>query len=123
MVILLLSEVTVGYQLVEVKGVSKMIEMEKKVREKLEAEAAQWVEEELAKRMALAREAIEFQADLSSDVCGVGGAEKHIREASVLAEEGIRQELEFEADGWIETRLKERARPLLEDHDLEGNLC
>lgn len=100
-----------------------MIEMEKKVREKLEKEAAQWVEEELEKRMILAREAINFQADLSSDVCGVGGAEKHIREASALAEEGIRQELEFEADGWVEGKLKERAKPLLEDHDLEGNIC
>ena len=100
-----------------------MIDMEQKVREKLEAEAAQWVEEELARRMVYAKEAIEYQADLSSDVCGVGEAEKHIREASVIAEDGIRQELEFEADGWIETKINERAKPLLEDHDLEGNLC
>jgi len=100
-----------------------MIDLEQKLREKLEAQAAQWVEEELAKRMAYAKEAIEFQADLSSDVCGVGGADKHVREASVLAEEGIRQELEFEADGWVESILKERNKPLLEDHDLEGNIC
>jgi hypothetical protein len=56
-------------------------------------------------------------------MCGVEGAEKHIREASVIAEDGIRQELEFEADGWIETKINERTKPLLEDHDLEGNLC
>ena len=100
-----------------------MIEMEKKIREKLEKEAAQWVEEELEKRMKYAREAIEYQADLSADVCGPGGAAKHIRDASALAEENIRMELELEADGWIEKSLKERNKPMLEDHDLEGNLC
>ena len=100
-----------------------MIEMEQKLREKLEKEAAQWVEEELEKRMKYAREAIEFQADLSADVCGPGGAEKHIRDASALAEENIRMELELEADGWIETSLKERNKPMLEDHDLEGKWC
>jgi len=86
-----------------------MIDMEKKVREKLEAEAAQWVEEELVRRMEYARGAIEFQADLSSGMCGEEGARKHIRDASVFAEEGIRQELEFEADGWVEKKMSERA--------------
>lgn len=100
-----------------------MINMEQKVREKLEAEAALWVEEELVRRMAYARDAIENQADVSSIMCGEEGARRHIKDASAFAEEGIRQELEFEADGWVETKLKERAKPLLEDHDLEGNLC
>lgn len=100
-----------------------MTDMEDKVREKFEKEAAQWVEEELEKRMKYATEAIEFQADLSGDFCGVGGAEKHIRDASALAEENIRMELEFEADGWVEGKLKERTKPLLEDHNLEGNWC
>ncbi|MCJ7500522.1 hypothetical protein MUP29_09720 [bacterium] len=100
-----------------------MINIEEKVREKLEKEAAQWVEEELEKRMAYARDAIDYQVDVSADMCGECGANKHIREASALAEEGIRQELEFEADGWVEGKLKERSRPLLEDHDLEGNIC
>ena len=100
-----------------------MIDMEQKVREKLEKEAAQWVEEELEKRMAYAREAIEYQTVVSSEMCGEDGAKRHIRGASALAEEGIRQELEFEADGWVEGKLKERSRPLLEDHDLEGNIC
>ena len=100
-----------------------MIDMEKKVREKLEKEAAQWVEEELERRMSYARDAIEYQTVVSSEMCGEGGAKKHIRDASALAEEGIRQELEFEAEGWIESKVKERARPLLEDHDLEGNIC
>jgi hypothetical protein len=100
-----------------------MIDMEQKVREKLEAEAAQWVEEELVRRMAYANDAIGNQADISTIMCGEAGAKKHIRDASALAEEGIRQELEFEADGWVESTLKERNKPLLEDHDLEGNLC
>ena len=100
-----------------------MIDMEQKVRETLEKEAAQWVEEELEKRMTYARDAIEYQTVVSSEMCGEGGAKRHIRDASALAEEGIRQELEFEADGWVEGKLKERTKPLLEDHDPEGNLC
>ena len=100
-----------------------MIDMEQKIREKLEAEAAQWVEEELVRRMAYAVDAIEDQADISTIMCGEAGAKKHIRAASAFAEEGIRQELEFEATGWVEEKMRERARPLLEDHDLEGNLC
>ena len=100
-----------------------MIDMEQKVRETLEKEAAQWVDAELQKRMAYARESIQYQADISAPLCGESGAKKHIREASALAEEGIRQELEFEADGWVESTLKERNKPLLEDHDLEGNIC
>jgi len=100
-----------------------MIDMEQKIREKLEAEAAQWVEEELVRRMAYAKEAIENQADISTIMCGEAGAKKHIRDASALAEEGIRQELEFEATGWVEEKMHERTRPMLEDHDLEGNLC
>ncbi len=100
-----------------------MINMEQKVRERLEAEAAKWVEEELVRRMEYAREAIEYQADVSSIMCGEEGARKHIKDASAFAEEGIRQELEFEASGWVEEKVNERKRPLLEDHDLEGNLC
>ncbi len=100
-----------------------MIDMEQKIREKLEAEAAQWVEEELVRRTAYAKDAIENQADVSSIMCGEEGARKHIRDASAFAEEGIRQELEFEMAGWVEEKMRERTRPLLEDHDLEGNLC
>jgi len=100
-----------------------MIDMEQKVREKLEAEAAQWVEGELVRRMAYAKDAIENQADISTIMCGEAGAKKHIRDASAFAEEGIRQELEFEATGWVEEKMHERTRPMLEDHDLEGNLC
>ncbi len=100
-----------------------MIDMEQKVREKLEAEAAQWVEEELVRRMAYAKDAIENQADISTIMCGEAGAKKHIRDASAFAEEGIRQELEFEATGWVEEKMHERTRPMLEGHDLEGNLC
>ena len=100
-----------------------MIDMEQKVREKLEKEAAQWVEGELEKRMGFATEAIEYQVSISAGMCGENGAKKHIRDASALAEEGIRQELEFEAEGWVEEKIRERTRPMLEDHDLEGNLC
>jgi len=100
-----------------------MINMEGKIREKLEAEAKQWVEKEVVLRMAYAREAIEFQADLSSVMCGEVGAKKHIREASAIAEQGIRQELEMEASEWVERKLRERTRPMLEDHDVEGNSC
>jgi hypothetical protein len=56
-------------------------------------------------------------------MCGEATAKRHIRDASALAEEGIRQELEFEATGWVEEKIRERTRPMLEDHDLEGNLC
>ena len=100
-----------------------MIDMEQKVREKLIKEAARWVEEELGKRMTYARDAIDYQVNVSAEMCGECEANKHIREASALAEEGIRQELEFEADQWVEGKLKERTKPLLEDHDLEGNIC
>ena len=105
------------------KGVFPMISMEDKIREKLEAEAAQWVEEELEKRMTYARGAIEYQADVSTIMCGEAGAKRHIRDASALAEEGIRQELEFEAAGWVGEKIRERTRPMLEDHNLEGNWC
>lgn len=100
-----------------------MIEMEKKVREKLEAEAAQWVEEELVRRMEHAKEAIKYQADVSITICGEDGSKKHIKEASAFAEEEIRQGLEFDATGWVEKKMLERTKPLLEDHDLEGNIC
>ena len=100
-----------------------MIDIQQKIREKLEAEAAQRVEEELVRRMAYAKDAIENQADISTIMCGEAGAMKHIRDASAFAEEGIRQELEFEMAGWVEEKMRERTRPLLEDHDLEGNLC
>ena len=83
-----------------------MIDMEQKIREKLEAEAAQWVEEELVRRMAYATDAIENQADISSIICGEAGAKKHIRDASAFAEEGIRQELEFEMTGWVEEKMR-----------------
>ena len=100
-----------------------MINMEEKIREKLEEEAAKWVEEELVRRMAYARDAIESQADISTIMCGEAAARRHIRDASALAEEGIRQELEFEATGWVDEKMRERTRPMLEDHDLEGNYC
>jgi hypothetical protein len=100
-----------------------MINMEDKIREKLEEEAAQWVEEELVARMAYARDAIEFQADLSSDMCGQEGAQKHVREASALAAEHIRMELELEAAEWVDEKVRDRARPMLEDHNLESNWC
>ena len=64
-----------------------MINMEEKIRDKLEKEAAQWVEEELEKRMGYARDAIDCQVNVSADMCGECGANKHIREASALAEE------------------------------------
>ncbi|UCF87898.1 MAG: hypothetical protein JSV70_05530 [bacterium] len=105
------------------KGVKSMINMDDKIREKLEAQAAKWVEEELVHRMSYAREAIEFQADLSSGVCGEHGARKHIREATALAEENIRNELEFEAAQWVEDEMRKRTRPMLEDRNLEGNWC
>jgi len=100
-----------------------MVNMEDKVREKLVEEAAQWVEEELGKRMIYAREAIEEQVNISEDMCGPQKAEEHVKEATALAQENIRLELEFEAEEWVEGKLKERGKPLLEDHDLEGNLC
>ena len=105
------------------KGVFVMVKMEDKVREKLEAEAKVWVEEELEKRMVYAREAIEEQVNISADMCGPKSAQKHVKDATALAEENIRQELEFEADEWVQSKLRERTKPLLEDHDLEGNLC
>lgn len=100
-----------------------MVNMEDKIREKLEAEAAQWVEGELERRMMYAMDAIEQQADISSIMCGEEGAKKHIRDAGAFAKEHIRYELEFEADSWVEEQLRERKRPMLEDHNLEGNFC
>ena len=100
-----------------------MIEMEQKVREKLEAEAAKWVEEELQKRMFIARKAIKEQVSISESTCGQLKAQKHLKDATALAQESIRNELEFEAAGRVEEQLKDRARPLLEDHNLESNLC
>lgn len=100
-----------------------MINMDDKMREKLEREAAQWVEEELVLRMAYAREAIEYQADMSSVMCGEEGARKHIRDATAFAEENIRNELEFEASAWVDEELRKRSRPMLEDRNLESNWC
>jgi len=100
-----------------------MIDMDDRIREKLEAEASEWVEEELVARMARAREAIEYQADLSAGTCGYEAAKQHVREAAALAEQNYRMELELEAQERVEAQMKERTRPLLEDHDLEGNFC
>ena len=100
-----------------------MTNMEDKVREKLEKEAALWVEAELQRRMTYAMDAIEEQADISSVMCGEEGARKHIKNAGAFAAENIRHELEFEADAWVEEELKKRNRPMLEDHNLEGNWC
>ncbi len=105
------------------KGVFAMVKIEDKVREKLEAEAKLWVEEELEKRMVYAVKAINEQVAISADMCGPKKAQKHLQDAAALAEENIRQELEFEADEWVQSKLNERTKPLLEDHDLEGNLC
>ena len=105
------------------KGVTEMTNLEDKFREKLEKEAELWVEGELQRRMMYAMDAIEQQADVSSIVCGEEGAKRHIREAGEFAEENIRHELEFEADVWVKEELKKRNRPMLEDHNLEGNWC
>jgi len=100
-----------------------MIDMEDKVREALEKEAKLWVEKELAVRMQHAREAIESQAAISVDMCGQERAAQHVRDATDLAEQNYRLELEFEAQEWVEGKLKERSRPMLEDHNLEANRC
>lgn len=100
-----------------------MVNMDDKVREKLEAEAASWVDDELTVRMAYARDAIEYQADLSSVMCGEEGAKRHIREATAFAQENIRNDLEFEAQAWVEEEMKKRSGPMLEDHNLESNTC
>ena len=100
-----------------------MIDKEHRTREELETEAAQWVEEELQRRMVYALDAIENQADVSSVMCGEEGAKRHIKEAGTFAEENIRNELEFEADRWVEEELHKQTGPMLEDHNLEGNWC
>ena len=102
---------------------AKIANMEDKIREQLEKEAAQWVEGELKRRMMYAMDAIEEQADISSIMCGEEGARRHVRDAGAFAEENIRNELEFEAHAWVEEELKKRNRPMLEDHNLEGNWC
>ena len=75
---------------------------------KLNDEADRWVEEELAKRMSYAREAIEEQARAAMPEVGPGKAENHRKKALVYAEEEIRMELEFEAQNWIDEQLKNR---------------
>jgi len=100
-----------------------MTDKELRTREELEAEAAQWVEGQLERRMVYAMDAIEYQADVSSIMCGEEGAKRHIKEAGTFAEENIRNELEFEADRWVEEELRKQKRPMLEDHNLEANSC
>jgi hypothetical protein len=84
-----------------------MINFEEKVRERLEKEAAEWIESELEKRMDHAIELIHNQAQ---DACGEHSYEKHVMKATAYAEEEIRKELEFESNLWIEEELKKRVK-------------
>ena len=100
-----------------------MLSMEDKIRKNLEVEASRWVEEELTRRLEFAKEAIDHQASVSADVCRPESVRKHVLDANVLAEEGIRQELEMEASAWVEDEMKKRAQPFLEDQKLESDWC
>ena len=85
-----------------------MEKIEEKFMQRLEEDAAKWIEEELAKRMVLAKEAIEEQANTAVSQVGPGRAMKHIEKALAYAEENLRMDLEFEANTWIEEEIRKR---------------
>lgn len=85
-----------------------MNDIENKFLHRLNQEAADWVEEELKKRMVLAKEAIEEQVRISMPEIGPTKAGNHLKKALAYAEEEIRMELEFEAQTWIDEELKKR---------------
>lgn len=88
-----------------------MSEIEEKFQQRINEEAARWVEKELEKRMAHAREAIQEQVQISMPEVGPSTAGNHLNKALAFAEEQIRMELEFEAQTWVDEQLKTRKDP------------
>jgi hypothetical protein len=85
-----------------------MDNIEGKFLQQLEKEAAQWVEEELVKRMNHAKEAIQEQVNISLPEIGPNRAHDHLKKALAFAEENLRMQLEFEAQTWIDEELEKR---------------
>jgi hypothetical protein len=85
-----------------------MDDLEEKHLEKLEEDAARWIQDELAVRMAHAREAIEDQVNISMPEIGPTRAGNHLKKALAFAEENIRMDLELEAQAWIDEEMKKR---------------
>ena len=85
-----------------------MENIEGKFRQQLEKEAAQWVEEELVRRMNHAKDAIQEQVSISLPEIGPTRAQDHLKKALAFAEENLRMQLEFEAQTWIDEELEKR---------------
>ena len=100
-----------------------MKSVEERIREELNTEAEKWVKAELVKRMGYAKEAIEYQADVSSMVCGEEGAEKHVKNAGAYAKEEIRRDLEHEARLWVEKEHTRRMKFVTQEDSLEPRNC
>ncbi len=85
-----------------------MDNVEGKFLQQLEKEAAQWIEEELVKRMNHAKEAIQEQVSVSLPEIGPARAQDHLKKALAFAEENFRMQLEVEAQTWIDAEIEKR---------------
>lgn len=83
--------------------------------QRLEKEAAQWVEKELFARMIHAKEAIQEQVDISLPDIGPSHAGDHFKKAMAFAQENLRMELELEAQAWIDEEIRKHEASLMED--------
>jgi hypothetical protein len=83
-----------------------MNDFEDKFLQRLEEEAAQWVEKELFTRMVYAKEAIQEQVDISQPEIGPNRANDHLRKALSFAQENLRMELEMEAQAWVDEEVR-----------------
>jgi len=85
-----------------------MDDLQEKFLRKLEDESARWVEEELARRMVYAKEAIEEQVNAALPEIGPARAQNHLKKALAFAKENIRMDLELEAQTWIDEEMEKR---------------
>lgn len=92
-----------------------MDKTEDKFLQRLEEEAADWVEKELFKRMIHAKEVIQEQVNISQPDIGPTRAGDHLKKAVAFALENLRMDLELEAQAWIDEEVKKRKASLEED--------
>ena len=92
-----------------------MDNIEDKFLQRLEEEAAQWVEKELFTRMIYAKEAIEEQVNVSQPEIGPERSSVHLEKALSFAEENLRLELEMEAQAWVDQEMSKHDASLKND--------
>lgn len=92
-----------------------MDNIEDKFLQRLEEEAAEWVEKELFTRMIHAKEAIQEQVDISQPEIGPNRAGSHLKKALSFAQDNLRMDLEMEAQAWIDEEIRKHKASLKDD--------